>query len=264
MKTNKISNIIAGLLLIFMLYTCSTGKDSSSPNNYSTDGGYSMGVGKGGSLARFTISGQDKNYLYAILNNNYKVFNISDAAQSVLESEINTTSNLETIFPLNDTVLLFGTQTGMLIYNTKNSSNPQLMSNYQHIYSCDPVVANDKYAFVTLRSDNSSRCGRGRNELQVVDITNLYNPKMVKNYAMTFPKGLGLLPENRLAVCDDGLKILDVSNLNDIKVLHHQKISANDVIPLQSSLLVIASGGLYQYKYENNKLTLISNIPVTL
>ena len=56
----------------------------------------------------------------------------------------------------------------MYIFNVASPENPQFVSVYSHVVSCDPVVAEGNYAYVTLRS--GTNCNRGLNVLDVVDI----------------------------------------------------------------------------------------------
>jgi len=88
-------------------------------------------------MARFAIVG---NYLYAVDNNTLKVFDISVPAYPVYLKSKNIGNGIETIFP-KDSLLFIGTQIGMLIFELTNPTNPLQISSYQHIYSCDPVVA---------------------------------------------------------------------------------------------------------------------------
>ena len=59
--------------------------------------------------------------------------------------------NVETIFPFKDK-LFIGSQNGMFVYNINNADNPSLVGQFSHVQSCDPVIADDDYAYVTLRT----------------------------------------------------------------------------------------------------------------
>jgi hypothetical protein len=215
--------------------------------------------GKGGSMARFTIS---NNTLYTVTETELTAFDISNT--QVPRKLNSTTLNgfVETIFA-KDTLLFFGTRQGMLIYDATYPSTPEYISSYSHIYSCDPVVVQKNYAYVTLNS-GSLRCGRNNNRLDIIDISNLYYPKAIKEYDMVSPRGLGV-DYNTLFLCDDGLKVFDVSDVNNIKLTAHFKdIDAYDVIPDYGNLLMIGSDGFYQYKYipEEGEVKFLSSITV--
>lgn len=217
-------------------------------------------TGTGGSLSRFAIRGD---YLYTLNNNQLKTYRISDPNNMEFVTKLTITETAETIFSLDD-LLFVGTQSGMLIYTIQPSGAPKFESKYEHIVSCDPVVANQHYAYVTLRSGN--RCGWfGANQLDIVDINNLLNPSLVQSYPMSNPLGLGLDGQT-LFVCEQeyGLKVYNVTNANNIQLLTQMAdIHALDVIPLNGLLLVITPNSIIQYNYTDlNHIVKVSEIPV--
>jgi hypothetical protein len=123
----------------------------------------------------------------------------------------------------------------------------------------------DDYAYVTLRAGNL--CGESENLLDVVDISNIYEPELVKEYAMTEPFGLGI-DNSVLFVCDGsaGLKIYNARNplhISDNKLAEYPDINAYDVIPLGDVLLMIGIDGLFQYDYSDlENIRQISHIPI--
>lgn len=167
---------------------------------------------------------------------------------------------IETIFPFQDK-LFIGTTNGMYIFDASNPNSVTLMSKFAHARSCDPVIAEDKYAYVTLRSGN--QCDGFTNQLDVVGIDNLSLPKMVRSYPLTNPHGLSK-DGNILFVCDgkDGLKVYDASDVRNIKLIKHLKgMETYDVIAWNKRALVTAKDGLYQFDYTNeNNIKLISTI----
>jgi hypothetical protein len=204
-------------------------------------------VGLGGSLARFAVVGQA---LYAVDNTNLYVFNVSQAPIPQFDKTIPLGWGIETIFPYQNK-LFMGAMNGMHIYNAEDAFNPSFLSTYIHITSCDPVVVQGNYAYVTLR--NGTFCQGFSNQLEVIDISNVTNPNLLKTYPMTNPFGLGL-DGNTLFLCDgaDGLKVFDKTNPLDIKqIAHHKGMQALDVIPLNNTLMMIAEEGIYQYDYQN-------------
>lgn len=239
---NQIYLIVFSILLIS---ACAT-EDSAVPSR----------GGKGGSMARFTVSGD---YLYTVDNSNLNLFNISNSQHPVMEKAISVGWGIETIYPYKN-YLFMGSQTGMFIYNNTDPANPQFISNYQHIFSCDPVVVNDSFAYVTLRS--GSTCRTGTNRLEVIDIKDLSNPQLLATYSMTNPYGLGI-DQNTLFVCDDGLKVYDTSDPLNLKLKRKFNINAYDVIPDNGRLSVIGSDGLYQYSYSGTDINLLSKITLT-
>lgn len=152
----------------------------------------------------------------------------------------------------------------MHIYDNANPVSPTHLSTFQHARVCDPVVVNDNIAYVTLR--NGTQCGGFINQLDVIDITSLTNPTLIKSYPMANPHGLGIDFPN-LFICEGkhGLKSFDVKSPLDIRQLEHLSgQDAYDVIPLNKTLLMIGKDGLYQFDYTNPvQLRLVSKISVS-
>ncbi len=249
--------LITALMVIF--YACdSSSSDSISP----TVGGSELPQGQGGSLARFAIL---SDHLYAVNWNTLNTFDIRNANDPAYISNVQIGTGIETIFIRpSDSTMFIGSQNGMHIYSAKDLRNPLFLSVYEHVWACDPVVANEKYAFVTLNSDENFGCFRGVNQLEIVNIENLRNPFSEEVYPMTQPKGLGL-DDSLLFVCDDGLKVFDFNSPQDLQSISNHNISAFDVIPAIGNyeiLFVIGEEGLYQYQYRNATLELLSIIPL--
>lgn len=219
------------------------------------------GIGIAGSMARFAIS---NDVLYAI-NNGYelKVFEISSDKIGIVDS-LSTFWNIETLF-IYDKKLFIGSNNGMFIYDIQNPHKPGYISQYNHITSCDPVVVNGEYAFVTLRSGNN--CRNVINELNVVSIKDIQNPFLIKAYPMFNPHGLGI-DDNVLFICDgaEGLKIYDASDVEKIDenmIVHFAEIQTFDVIPFSNILIMTGADGIYQYDYSDiQNIKEISHLPV--
>jgi len=175
-------------------------------------------IGTAGSMARFAMKG---NALYAI-NNGYELKIFDVGTQEIKKSDsISTMWNIETLFVYNDK-LFVGSNNGMFIYNIEDSKHPVFISQYDHITSCDPVVVNDNYAFVTLRSGNN--CFNSVDRLDIVSLENIQEPVLSKSYTLFNPHGLGL-DENILFICDGdaGLKIYDVSDVLNLNLIKKEK-----------------------------------------
>jgi hypothetical protein len=218
-------------------------------------------TGISGSMSRFTIA---NNFLYAIDGSILAVVDINSPLQPVRETDQSLLSWPETLFP-NGQNLFVGSRAGMSIYDITSPGQPVLLSQYEHIYSCDPVVVKGNYAYVTLY--NGDICHMNTNELQLIDITDLKNPSLYKIYQMTNPHGLGI-DQNLLFICDgsDGLKIFDASNPDSIssrQLAHYPDINALDIIPTANVAMVIGTDGLYQYDYSQlTNIRLLSKIQI--
>ena len=212
-------------------------------------------AGTGGSMARFTIAGD---YLYTVDDQDLKTFDISKKDKPVFVDDQNVGFGVETIFPM-DSVLFLGTTTGMYIYRLDNPADPDQIAHFEHVVSCDPVVSDGEYAYVTLNSD-AIRCNRGSNVLQILDLADMNNPLLIKTFDMNSPKGLAIRNDS-LWVCDDGIKILDVSKVSTISELNHFKgLDSYDVILDEDRAIVVGENGLVQFQLVNGELTKLSEI----
>jgi hypothetical protein len=171
-------------------------------------------------------------------------------------------ANVETIFPYKNHIF-FGTTTGMLIYDKTLPFSPVYVSMYQHIRSCDPVVVQGEYAYVTLR--NGNRCWNDQNRLDIIDLKKIEDPQLVKTYSMTNPFGLGI-DGDRLFICDgySGLKVFDVSDpLRLTQTQQFGNVQTFDVIPDNGNLIMVGDDGLFQFDYaSSDSLVLLSQIPI--
>jgi hypothetical protein len=214
-------------------------------------------VGMGGSMARFTIVGER---LYTVGNHELKTFNISNAEAPSFVAENEIGFGIETIYPFKGK-LFIGSTSGMFIYAISNPDQPQKLSEFSHVRSCDPVIADDQNAYVTLRS--GTLCMGFTNQLEVLDISNLLQPSLIKTYPMTNPHGLSK-EDDLLFICDgaDGLKVYDATlpgNLQLLKTIGG--FETYDVIAYNNLALVVAKDGLYQFDYsDRNNIKQLSKI----
>lgn len=217
--------------------------------------------GIGGSMARFTLV---NNYLYTIDMTELRAANITNADNILIGEKVFVGWGIETIFPTNDN-LFIGAQDGMYIMDLENPLQPNQISVYQHVRSCDPVVVDGDYAYVTLRS--GTQCQGFTNQLEVIDISDLTSPQLLHVYSMENPHGLAK-DGNSLFVCDGtaGLKIFDAEDISVIdqnRLAHYKDIQAYDVIAFNNVAMMIGEDGLFQYNYEDkNNIQLLSHIEI--
>jgi len=226
-------------LLVCMLLGCEN--DSSSTNSSQSE------TGKSGSLARFTMLGD---YLYAVDEQNLNIFNISNNENPVLVNSVFIGFDIETLSSY-DGYLYIGSRNGMFIYSTTNSEEPALLSQVQHFTACDPVIANETHAYVTLKGGNL--CGTNLNLLEVYDIENVENPILISSRNLVSPVGLSFY-QNYLIVCDDEVKIFDISDVTNINLVHSINEYAFDVIIQDNLMLLIGSQGLYQFSLDPSNI----------
>jgi hypothetical protein len=221
------------------------------------------GSGTGGSMARFMLN---DNYLYVIaVPTRLKTVDITTVTEMAVIDSVVMPRNMETLFRLEDK-LFVGTTTGMLIFDLADPQKPSYVSAYDHIRACDPVVVDGQYAYVTLRTGNM--CNNGQNLLEVIDISSLANPYLVKSYPMFNPHGLGT-DGDLLFVCDGaaGLKIYDKSDPLAIitnRIAHYPDFDTYDVIPVNGILMLVGEDGIYQYDYSDpENIIQISHLDIT-
>ncbi len=235
--------------------------DASTSNGIKASGG---GTGKAGSMAKFMIN---TNTLYTLdSNSSLRLFDISNPDQISKNGQLNVGWGMETLF-VHESNLFIGARNGMYIFDITNPFSPQLVSQYSHFVSCDPVVVNGNYAYITLRAGNF--CGQNTSQLDIVDLSDITNPTLLKSYGMDNPYGLGI-DDELLFVCDGtaGLKIYDASdplNLGSNLLKVYSDMTPYDVIPLGNILVVIGTDGLFQYDYSDiNNIQLLSSIDIPI
>ena len=237
----------------------STTQGGSGSTSTTTDNGRNPAVGAGGSMARFALVDE---YLYIATSSELLSFALSTPSSPLLSSTVQSGWQVETIFP-HEGNLFLGTTSGMMIYDLSSPGNPSYVSEFAHATACDPVVVDGDRAYVTLRG--GTPCGGFQDQLDIIDVSTLTSPVLISSHDMYHPLGLGV-KDNTLFLCDDteGLKVYDVTDDVNIKLLNHQTgIQSYDVIPLDESLLMIGENGFYQYDYTNpSDLRLLSSILV--
>lgn len=235
--------------MLFLSLGCSQDSQDGSFSESNQDG-------QGGSLAIFALKGD---YLYAVDEQDLTVFSVVDPSDPVQVNQVEIGFRIETLFSYKE-YLYIGSQNGMFIYSIENPEFPQQLSEVAHFTSCDPVVANDTTAFVTLWSDIG--CGNTVNQLEIYDVTDVENPTLLNIRQLTFPKGLGLYGDY-LFVCDDEIKIFDISDPSNSILVNTINKLAFDVIIRDNLLIAIGESGLYQYQLDPSDIqntTLLSSI----
>lgn len=231
------------ILIVYLFLGCDSNSDSNDGSNFSSD----ASTGQGGSLARFTTF---NDYLYTVDNQDLNVFSIVDNEQPVQVNEVQIGFNIETLFNYKE-YLFIGSQNGMFIYSVENPETPTYLSEAQHFTACDPVVANFTHAFVTLHSDIG--CGNTLNQLQIYNVEDLQNPILISTRNLTRPIGLGLY-NDYLIVCDDEVKIFEISDPENAQLVHNINRDAFDVIIQDNLLILVGHSGVYQYSLEHNNI----------
>lgn len=221
------------------------------PGNFAANGGLltatSSQPGIGGSLARFTIVG---NHMFSVDHHTLRTISLASPANPQVTGEIMAGFDIETIYPFNNRLFL-GSMGGLFIYDIGNPNNPVKLGEFSHARACDPVVADNDYAYVTLRS--GTNCGPTADEMLVLNVQNLQSPSLVRAYPMTSPQGLSK-DQGKLFVCDGpgGLKYYEASDPTNLQLLKTiTGLKPVEVIAWNKLAIVVADDGLYQFDYSD-------------
>lgn len=236
---------------LILLIAC---KDGESADMFIGDGG---GTGTGGSTARFTISGD---HLYVVNSNELKLVDISDPRNPEYRNTVDLGRGIETIFSYKEN-LFIGGQSGMQIYDISDEGNPVYLSEFVHQTACDPVIANDKYAYITIREGQTcNNRFEDLNRLITVDISDFRNPFEVDVAEMINPRGLTFFRGDLfVAEGEHGLKKFDISDpAHPVLVTFYTEIAANDMIGLETTMLITRDEGITQYGYQQDSLHYLS------
>jgi hypothetical protein len=253
MMIKKISIIIALLLLI----GCGEGSGKSSSSDSVN---ISTGTGKAGSRARYAVV---DDYLYTVNSSVMDIIDISDATHPKRVSKVHLPWDVETLFAYKG-YLYIGAESGVYIYDNANPLQPTALSEFTHAQSCDPVVVSDDIAFVTLNSGGNCWNNRsGVNRLEIIDVANPSEPKLIKTLDMWEPTGLGV-DDNKLFICDGeaGLKSFEIIKKNEegVAEIKLKLISSNteidcyDVIAHQKNLIVSNRDEIRQFDYGSSPM----------
>lgn len=221
------------------LFSCSKDNSAADSGGEYTD--------TGGSLARFTIYGE---YLYTVDHQVLKTYSLADPEKPALISAVNIGWAIETIYPYEGS-LFIGSRDAMYIYNLTDPGKPKQAGMVSHVRACDPVVADDDYAYVTVRAGTS--CGGMESALLVYDAINPDRMKQIASIPLEEPYGLGI-KGNTLYICDGnaGLKVFDVSDPKSPAVLTSRDgYKFRDCIPYNDILVCMVSRGLVIYDISN-------------
>lgn len=217
-----------------------------------------VSTGTGGSTARMTISGD---FLYAIAGSRVQLFDITTPEAPAPWVQVQIDWDIQTLFPYGD-FLLVGAADGVHILDNTDPGSPIHVGDFQHARAIDPVVAQDGFAYVTLRTDNTQPGPSVANQLNVIDIQDITQPELLTTLPMQGPAGLSIEDEN-LYVCDGeaGLKTFDLVDPVNPTVTHAVPgLNCSDVIAQGNQLFVIDDLGLSQYSTESGTPVLLSTI----
>ncbi len=241
----KFINYISIALIAAISFTACNKEDNGTPTSAPDQSGT---TGQGGSLARFTIA---QNHLYVVDDRVLYAYSLANPASPKLTSSKALGEDIETIYSYKDK-LFIGSQNAMYIYSISDAANPDKLGQASHVRACDPVIANDSVAYVTVRG--GSNCGGTLNALYVYDVKNVLQPKERNVVNQESPWGLGM-SRNTLYICNGsaGMSIYDITDNYYPKL--KQRIYDDtyyDVIVLDDMLICMVEGGTLLYELKGD------------
>lgn len=248
---NKLYLIVIASFLL--LSGCGGGDSSNDQASASSDS-------TGGSRARMTLIGD---YLYTISGSDVQLMDVSTPESPNFWNRTRLAWDIETLFPYGD-YLLVGSETGVHIMDNSTVGSPQVLSKFIHARSCDPVVAANDIGYVTLNAEALCWSETASSQLDVLDLSDMSNPTLIKSYPMQEPTGLAVSGQ-WLFVCDGkaGLKVFD--NIDPMNLSIQDKlpeVNCFDLIAKDDTLYISTADKLLQYDYSSLPLTLISEYQV--
>lgn len=234
------------VLILVVVLAAGCAKQSQNASTSGVQGDSGSSTGQGGSLARFTIA---QNHLYIVDDLKLHTYSLANSTTPQLTSTVILGEDIETIYSYKDK-LFIGSQNAMYIYSISDASTPKKLGQAEHVRACDPVVADDTVAYVTVRSGNN--CGGTLNALYVYDVKQVLNPKEMSIIDMNSPWGLGMSGDN-LYICQggNGLAVYDISNrYNPELQTTYADDTYYDVIPYDNLLICMVQGGTLLYEIK--------------
>jgi len=203
---------------------------------------------------RFSIVNK---YIYEVNKNYLMVYEIVNADTTKLIYCLTLTryesgKTVKNIFSYKN-YLLFSTNSGVLIYNLKNPEVPEYVSEINYMTSRYLVVTNDVVAYLILNSD--LEFNREINQLDIIDIRNISQPKIVKTIHIPSLTGLSLNGDFLFVFDFNKLIIFDIENPYNPEFIQKIDIDRpNDIITKNSNnnLIITSLDGIYQFDYSDS------------
>jgi len=169
----KLANYILYLCLIYFLFSCVEEGDMINGSE-SSSGSYAKMLSKG-------------DFLYMANFSELITFNIEERSNPIEIQRERLNFGVESMF-IQDSLMFIGSTSRLYIYSIQNNGILSLVSQTPYsninINPCDPVVANDSIAYVTLSTSQNllDRCARATpvNQLRLFNIRNINKPELLR------------------------------------------------------------------------------------
>lgn len=215
------------------------------------------GIGANGSLPRFAIA-DDK--IFIPTESEMFMYSLATLGNPVRALPEYSLYDLKTI-SVSGKYMFLGTYYYSHLVDITSPLSIQPLLYFDEVYSCSPFAVDDTLIFSTSRT--GTFCGSSSNILSVISISDIQNPRLLKEYQMTAP--LGFVKEGDiLFVCDtySGLTIYDASDPLTMTIIKtYPEINAHNVLIYNDILVLLSNDGIYQYDYSDlQNITLLSSI----
>lgn len=224
------------------------------------------------------ITGQYKtmvvkdNFIYAVNNSEIITFDATNKENPLTIDIKDVGENIENLH-VAEKALFIGTKTNFSIFSIAKNGIPEKRSETDHIVFqeevvqvCDPVVANEKTAYVSLSSERTNGgCGQviRINELRAYNIQDLNKPTLINTIIMDSPKGLAL-DGQYLFVANgfSGFSVFKTEVNGSLTLINSiDGFMANDLIAENGKLSVVSTEEIRQYDYSDiNNIILYSSL----
>ncbi len=213
--------------------------------------------GKAYQKANFTV--QD-NRIYALDNDRLIIYKLN---QGIITYSTTTPLDyyVESIFSTPS--LLFLSFRSSFIYDISIPDNPEYLSTYSNLYSCDRIAFTTDYLFSTKNLAQSCRNSNG-DKLEILNLSALPQ-ELLTTYNITSPQSLSI-SEQTLFVCSstDGLSIFSIQDPTNITLIkNYSSILGKHVFSQSGKLFVTHTNTIDQYDYTDLlDLKFLSSIPI--
>ena len=213
-------------------------------------------------------------YMYAVNNSELITFDLSDDSNPQEINKQDVGRDIENIYHSENT-LFIGSRAELHIYAINTDGVPTKKSSTEYVAfgdgdttPCDPVVASQDVAYVTLSTSFSNfddPCGSTLevNELRAYNVQDLSSPQIMSIVPMHNPQGLSI-DGDYLFVSDGtaGFSVFEVEHNGLLELVASiDGFAAYDLIAKDGKLLVVSPDEIRQYDYSDiNDIRLYSSL----
>ena len=117
----------------------------------------------------------------------------------------------------------------------------------EHVTSCDPVIAQGDYMYITLR--NGRRCSlvnnvNGVNQLLIYDISDITQPELKKTIELDQPYGLSIKDTSLFICYEQGVIEFDITNPLEPAQIDTYDMPCNDIIASTQPMVLTGDDGI--------------------